>query len=571
MKRFTAGPSMPAISSRETAAENPAALGDYGVDPACSLHIPAAEMLSGDWIPIRRTAGGVLIATADELPHRSTVSEWFPGEELVFRKAGRREIQELIVDMRLDEVADDMANEFTRRSPEYAARTGIRPWQKAAACALALVVAGLLLAQGLAVVVTVISVLFCLGLLFKVFLAMVSSKRPPEAAENREISDDELPTYTILVPAYQEEAVIGETVRWLADMDYPKDKLEILVLVERRDEATARAVREVSPPDFIRIVPLAPGLPQTKPRSCNLGLMLARGELLVIFDAEDRPERDQLRKVAQQFAAGGDRLACVQAKLNYYNERRNPLTRLFSLEYAFWFDLMLPGLARLKLPIPLGGTSNHIRTDVLRRVGGWDAWNVTEDADLGLRLASAGHRVDIADSTTWEECPSVPWAWIMQRTRWLKGYLLTGLVYTRRPVNAFRQFGLAGMVSLLGIVFGTPVVFMFWPCAFLLALAGWAGIHADGLSAQTAAVTATAMWISATIMAAAMLVAAYRRRMSWWTAAIVPFYWLLHAFAGWRGLLQLIRAPYKWEKTSHGAPSSGVDGPAGRQGVTRRP
>lgn len=292
--------------------------------------------------------------------------------------------------------------------------------------------------------------------------------------------------------------------------------------------------------------------------------MLARGELLVIFDAEDRPERDQLRKVARQFAAGGDRLACVQAKLNYYNEARNPLTRLFSLEYAFWFDLMLPGMARLKLPIPLGGTSNHLRTAILRRVGGWDAWNVTEDADLGLRLASTGHRVEIADSTTWEECPSQPWAWTMQRTRWLKGYLLTALVYTRRPLAAVRQFGVAGMVSLLGIVLGTPVIFMFWPCAFLLALAGTTGIHVDGLTARTAGLASAAMWTSAAIMASAMLLAAYRRRISWWTAALVPLYWLLHAYAGWRGLLQLIRAPYTWEKTAHGAPSH-LSHPSGTQ------
>lgn len=556
--------SIRAMSSCGTAVENPTALRDDGFDPVCSRHIPAEEMLLGDWIPVRETADGVLIAIADERMDRSALSVWFPGERLVFRQAGRREIQELVVDMRLGEVADDMANAFTRRFPEYAARTGVRPWQKTAACVLALTTVGTIAAGGLGIVVSAVSFLFCLGLLFKVLLAAAHRKWPAKPPATRELTDDELPDYTILVPAYQEEAVIGETVRWLADLDYPQDKLEVLVLVERRDEATARAVREVDPPGFVRIVPLAPGLPQTKPRSCNLGLMLARGELLVIFDAEDRPERDQLRKVAQQFAAGGDRLACVQAKLNYYNERRNPLTRLFSLEYAFWFDLMLPGLARLKLPIPLGGTSNHLRTDVLRRVGGWDAWNVTEDADLGLRLASTGHRVDIADSTTWEECPARPWAWTMQRTRWLKGYLLTALVYTRRPVAALRQFGAAGMVSLLGIVLGTPVIFMFWPCAFLLALVAAAGPRVDwGLTAQTAAVSAAAMWISAAIMAGAMLVAAYKRRMSWWTAALVPLYWLLHAFAGWRALLQLVRAPYKWEKTTHGAPSSG---PGGRQG-----
>ncbi|MFJ3801172.1 glycosyltransferase [Streptomyces sp. NPDC090088] len=518
-----------------------------GVDPACSAHIPAAAMLAGDWIPLRRTPGGVLVAGAGGAPD---LSAWFPGETLVFRETPRREIQELIVDTRLDEVADDMANAFTRAHPEHAARTGVRPWQRAAGWALLLVVAGALLTGGLDVVVATVAGFFALGLLFKLFLATVSAQSPP--APGRELPDAELPTYTVLVPAYQEEEVIGDTVRWLADLDYPRDKLEILVLVERRDEATACAVRAVQPPDFVRVVPLAPGPPQTKPRSCNLGLMLARGELLVIFDAEDRPERDQLRKVAGQFAAGGDRLACVQAKLNYYNERRNTLTRLFSLEYAFWFDLMLPGLARLGLPVPLGGTSNHLRTEVLRRVGGWDAWNVTEDADLGLRLAATGHRVDIADSTTWEECPARPWAWITQRTRWLKGYLLTGLVYTRRPADTLRRFGRSGLVSLLGIVLGTPLVFMCWPCAFLLAGAAWAG-------RSGCALPAVAMWGSTGLMALGMIMAARRRRMSWWTAALLPAYWLLHAFAAWRGLWQLIRAPFKWEKTAHGTAPKGPE------------
>lgn len=568
MKRIVAGEATPALSSppekmyeshadgsrgRDAFPAGMTALGDDGVDPGCSAHIPAEEMLQGDWIPLRRTSGGVLIAAADNVPERSSLNEWFPGERLAFRQAGRREIQDLIIDIRLEEVADGMANDFTRRFSELAARTGVRRWQKAAACTFALAITVAPLVGCLSYVASAIWFSFCAGILFKVLLAVASLKRHAGKPGGRELYDEELPTYTILIPAYNEGAVIGDTVRWISELDFPKEKLEVLVLVERRDEATARAVREVSPPDFIRIVRLPPGMPQTKPRSCNLGLTLARGQILVIFDAEDRPERDQLRKVASQFAAGDDRLACIQAKLNYYNERRNPLTRLFSMEYAFWFDLMLPGLARLKLPIPLGGTSNHIRTDVLREVGGWDAWNVTEDADLGLRLSLMGYQVDMADSTTWEECPAEPWAWTMQRTRWLKGYLLTALIYTRRPVDALRKFGLSGMVSLLGIVVGTPVVFMLWPFAFLLALAGMTGMHAGGLDAQTAGAAAAAMWAVAAIMAAVMLIAAYRRRMSWSIAVIVPLYWLLHAFAGWRGLLQLIRAPYKWEKTAHGA------------------
>jgi cellulose synthase/poly-beta-1,6-N-acetylglucosamine synthase-like glycosyltransferase len=509
-------------------------------DPGCCAHIPVTELLGHASVPLRRTPDGVLVATALEAPDGAVPGDWFPGERLIFQRAAAAEVQDLILLLRSDDVADEMANAFTRGNPGFAARTGIARWQKAAGCGLALALAAALLTGGLPVIALIIGALFCGAVLIKVGLALAAAgaKRRPRAPA---LPDDELPTYTVLIPAYHEEAVIGDTVRCVADLDYPKDKLEVLVLVERRDEATIRAIRAVDPPDHVRIVLLPPGLPQTKPRSCNLGLMLARGELLVIFDAEDRPERDQLRTVAEHFAAADDRLACVQAKLNFYNARRNALTRLFSVEYSFWFDAMLVGMDRLRLPIPLGGTSNHLRTGVLRRVGGWDAWNVTEDADLGVRLASAGYRVEIGDSTTWEECPDRPWSWIRQRTRWLKGYLLTLLVHTRQPAAAVRRFGVLGMAFLLAVVGGTPVAFMLWPFASVLALAG----------DPTARTVAAAMLGSALTLSAAMLVSAFRRRLPWPSATLVPLYWLLHAFAGWRGLVQLVRAPYTWEKTPH--------------------
>lgn len=516
------------------------AVADPPADPGCSAHIPVTELLRHVSMPLRRTPYGVVIATALDEPERAIPGDWFPGEDLVFQSAGVAEVQDLIVALRAQDVADEMANAFTRDNPLFAARTGIARWQQAAGCALVPALILALFVGGLPVIALIIGALFSGAVLIKVGLAVAAAgakPRVPVAAP----ADEDLPSYTVLIPAYHEEEVIGETVRCVADLDYPKDKLEILVLVERRDEATIRAIRAVDPPGHVRIVLLPPGLPQTKPRSCNLGLLLARGDLLVIFDAEDRPERGQLRTVAGHFAAADDRLACVQAKLNFYNARRNILTRLFSVEYSFWFDAMLVGMDRMRLPIPLGGTSNHLRTDVLRRVGGWDAWNVTEDADLGIRLASAGYRVEIGDSTTWEECPDRPWGWIKQRTRWLKGYLLTLLVHTRRPIPALRRFGVLGMTFLIAIVGGTPAAFMLWPLAALLGLAD------DPVAGLAAAVMAG----SALTLSAAMMVSAFRRRLPWPVAILVPFYWLLHAFAGWRGLVQLIRAPYTWEKTSH--------------------
>lgn len=519
------------------------------LDRSCSKHIPLNELLANDSVPVRRTSEGVLVATSLGTADRHRLNKWFPGENLNFCTAERNTILDSIITVREDDIADEMANGFAQRFPELAARKGIARWQKLAACILTLIIIVVSVFDGRVIIVAT-GLSFCACILFKLLLAIASAgHRTKESIQSR-LSDDELPSYTVLVPAYHEEEVIGPTIQWIADLDYPKDKLEVLVLVERRDKPTAEAVIRANPPDFVRVVWLPPGLPQTKPRSCNLGLLIASGDLLVIFDAEDRPERDQLRKAAVQFADGGDRLACVQAKLNFYNARSSLISRMFSLEYAFWFDMMLPGLDRLGLPVPLGGTSNHLRTKIIQDIGGWDAWNVTEDADLGLRLASAGYQVQVADTTTWEECPDQPWPWIMQRTRWLKGYMLTFLVHTRRPGAARQHFGTAGIATLIGVLAGTPLVFMLWPSAFVLGLLSQAPGQLGGLTTESA-VASSAMGIACGTLSVFMLVAGYRRRLDWPMAMLVPVYWLLHAVAGWRGLLQLIRAPYSWEKTTH--------------------
>jgi len=199
-------------------------------------------------------------------------------------------------------------------------------------------------------------------------------------AEVAALDPRELPTYTVLVPVYKEANVVADLIANLGALDYPREKLEILLLLEENDTETIEAARAARPPSTITFLIVPPGHPQTKPKACNVGLFFARGEFLVIYDAEDKPEPDQLKKAVIAFRRGGDRLVCVQAALNYWNAADNWLTRMFTVEYSFWFDYMLPGLDRLRLPIPLGGTSNHFRTRGLRMLGGWDPFNVTEDA-----------------------------------------------------------------------------------------------------------------------------------------------------------------------------------------------
>ena len=239
-----------------------------------------------------------------------------------------------------------------------------------------------------------------------------------------------LPRYTVLVPVYREANVIGELMRNLGALDYPAEKLEVLVLLESDDTETIEAARAAQPPATVRLVIVPDAQPKTKPKACNVGLFLARGELLVIYDAEDRPDPQQLRKAVAAFEQAGEKTICMQARLRYWNYTTNVLTRMFSLEYGYWFGTMLPGLDRLGLPIPLGGTSNHFRVPQLRELIGWDPHNVTEDADLGLRAAVEGYRVGVIDSDTEEEACAEVRPWIRQRTRWIKGYMQTALVHT---------------------------------------------------------------------------------------------------------------------------------------------
>ena len=380
-------------------------------------------------------------------------------------------------------VADHMANHFSRRAPHLAARSGFARWQRAAGVAAALGVIALLVTAPLVLLIVLAGAIALITAAHVVIAVAARWRRPGGAAAGgaAAVPDAGLPAYTILVPAYQEQDVIGGMVRCLENLDYPQDRLEALILVERRDTATKQAIADADPAPFIRIVEIPPGKPQTKPRSCNAGLLLAKGDLIVIYDAEDRPDPGQLRVAAAQFAAADDTLACVQAKLMVANAGQSFITRQFALEYCLRYELTLPGLARLGLPIPLGGTSNHFRTPVLRELGGWDAWNVTEDADLGMRCAALGYRVEVANSVTYGEMPHQVGAWTRQRTRWLKGFMLTALVHTRNPARTWRTFGRASTATMLTFMAGTPLLYLAQPIVLAIWISGYKGLIARHL------------------------------------------------------------------------------------------
>jgi cellulose synthase/poly-beta-1,6-N-acetylglucosamine synthase-like glycosyltransferase len=302
---------------------------------------------------------------------------------------------------------------------------------------------------------------------------------------------------------------------------------------------------------------VSPGLPQTKPRALNLALMFARGELVTIYDAEDIPQPMQLRHSAQHFKSAPADVACLQARLSYYNSNENWLTRQFTIEYASLFDVLLPALARWRLPLPLGGTSNHFRIGPLKQAGGWDAWNVTEDADLGLRLARLGYRAEVLGSTTFEEANCRLGNWLQQRARWLKGWMQTWIVIMRRPIAAWREMGTAGfltaqvmMAGMVGSALLHPVFLVILFHDLVLAPAG------NGSWVETAyrgqALTVLVLGYGAAMAAGVRALKLRRLDELMPSIATMPVYWLLMSVGGWLALWQLLRAPFHWNKTAHG-------------------
>ena len=328
-------------------------------------------------------------------------------------------------------------------------------------------------------------------------------------------------------------------------------------MLEESDHDTIEAARSLDLEGVFEIVLVPASHPQTKPKACNYALQYARGDFLVIFDAEDKPEPDQLKKVIATFRQSSPNTACVQCRLNYYNAQENWLTRMFTLDYSLWFDLMLPGLQRLGVPIPLGGTSNHFRMDVLRQLKAWDPHNVTEDADLGIRLTQKGYRVGVIDSTTFEEANvSIP-NWIRQRSRWIKGYMQTFLVHTRRPVHLARTVGLPGLIGFVFFIGGTflsgllnPI---FWGIFVLWMIFG-AQLIEPYFPPAILYMSLINLLAGNALLIYLTMVAPFRRRWTYlapWGVTVVG-YWVLMTIASYKALKQLVSNPFYWEKTQHG-------------------
>jgi cellulose synthase/poly-beta-1,6-N-acetylglucosamine synthase-like glycosyltransferase len=438
--------------------------------------------------------------------------------------------------------------------PRFSAATASAGAWRRWACAVSALAAGWILAPdfvGAAVGVGLAGV-FVSWAVLRLAAAMAA---PMRQAKPVRLADSEVPVYTIIVALYQEAAAAKGLIAALDALDYPPEKLDIKLVLELDDARTWAALESMRLGVPYELVTAPAVGPRTKPKALNAALAFARGRYIAVYDAEDRPEPDQLRHALAAFRAGGDRLACVQARLTIDNTADNWLTRLFTAEYAGLYDVFLPGLARHALPLPLGGSSNHFDAALLRSAGAWDPYNVTEDADLGMRLARLGYRTTVIASTTYEEAPAKIGAWMKQRSRWMKGWMQTWRVHMRSPVRLWHELGAAGFVTFQLAIGGTVVSALVHP--LFLALLGWRLAANDLPPDHGAALTALygGAFISGYVASAALaLMGLARRRLlaSAWIVLLMPVHWLMLSAAAWHALIRLLRDPHHWDKTEHG-------------------
>lgn len=531
--------------------------------------LPADEARSWRAVALdgaRQPAGTVAVALADPTPDVLGDIEARLGRRVEPRLCDEGTLDDLLNRVYAEIDADEVTRTLRTQAPELSAfRTSPSLPQSIAAGALAFaMVVGLLSDPMLTatVLVGIATAYFVASTGFR-FYAAWRGMRPgatidPSDEELAALDARGLPVYTILLPLYKEKpSTVRALFAALSRMDYPKHKLDGLLLIEADDDHTRRAIEEVGRPAWMRVLPLPPGTPRTKPRAMGIGLRYAKGSLLTVYDAEDKPDPAQLKKAVWGFRVADESLACLQAKLGYYNPRQNLLTRWFTLEYDAWFNIFLPGLHRIGAPIPLGGTSNHFRRPALDACLGWDPYNVTEDADLGLRFARLGLATAMLESTTEEEANSRLANWLRQRSRWSKGYMQTALVHTRRPVKLVRELGPKATVFFLLTIGGAVVTALLAPIFWLLLLSWiWIQPHwvAELFPGPIYYAASVSLVLGNFLLVFLSLCAAVARGHDDLAphALLTPLYWALMSAATYVALVEFFVRPSHWHKTEHG-------------------
>ena len=534
-------------------------------DPALFDPTMIDEYSRQSFLPWRRNAdNGITFALADPtfaLTHE-LVAKY--GANTTFIGTSRFDIVWLVQKLGQATLSDDALHALSDLSPQHSGKNVFTVRQIIFFYLLfAVFFTGLCFNLKATLIITniIAAVIFFASFLLKFVLSCVASRRDVDIkVEDDEISSlrhEEYPIYTILVPMYKEPEVLPILVNAIRNLSYPQSKLDVKLVLEEDDFETIEAAKKLALESTFEIIAVPPSQPRTKPKACNYALRFAKGEFLTIYDAEDKPESTQLEKVFVAFHKLPKTTVCIQARLNYYNATENWLTRMFTLEYTSWFDFYLPALEFLRIPIPLGGTSNHFRMDALRSLRAWDPYNVTEDADLGVRITQQGWTVAVVNSTTYEEANvSIP-NWIRQRSRWLKGYMQTYLVHMRHPIQFYRKtggVGFWGFQFFIGGTFMTALLAPIFCIPFVLFTVFKFKSGTDIFPMSIVALNTFNLLLGNGFLIYTYLLCSFKRQYQHLApyALTVPFYWALQSIAAYKGLVQLITKPFYWEKTQHG-------------------
>ena len=442
----------------------------------------------------------------------------------------------------------------------WAVNSGIRQWT--AVGILAVLGLALLLAPlwtvSLACLLAFVTLLMSTGLKAAACWAQLSKRaRDPPEFDPRHNPTFRLPHVSVLVPLLREKEIAAALIKRLSRLTYPKSLLSVVLVLEEEDQITRDTIARTDLPEWITVieVPAANRL-TTKPRALNYALDFCRGSIIGIWDAEDRPQPDQIERIVTRFQSAPENVACLQGILDYYNTKENWLSRCFTIEYAAWWRVMLPGIARLGMVVPLGGTTLFFRRDILEKLGGWDAHNVTEDADLGLRLARHGYVTELIPTVTYEEANCRTWPWVRQRSRWLKGYLITWCVHMRDPRSLLADLGLQRFLGVQTMFLATfcqfacaPLLWSFW-----LAFFGLPHPVAQTLGAPVMWGMIICFVFSGLLnlgIAAAAVSGRNQNSLLWWVLTL-PLYFPLGVLASYKGLHEFVTCPFFWDKTAHG-------------------
>lgn len=386
---------------------------------------------------------------------------------------------------------------------------------------------------------------------YRFVLSLVGLRGDTESDLKVQYSKD-LPKYCVLLPMRNEPIpVVQALINNMQKLNYPTDKLDIVMLVDIDDDYL-EDIKKLEIPKHFRILSSEATFPFTKPKVCNLGLITTDAEYVTVYDAEDAPDPDQLLKVLYKFQ--DESVSCVQCRLNYNNKRPNWLAKFFNLEYLTWFSMTIVGLDKVQgqnAVIPLGGTSQHLRVKELIEMGGWDAVNVTEDCDLGIRLARQGKRTVISDSVTQEIAVEELKHFIPQRTRWQMGFMVTYINQCKTPINLMKELGFMGMLHFYFSIFGNFINPLITPLLFFIFIRSYFfGYDGETFLQVLPWITLVGNFI---LIVASHLIASlkYQNGKFWYMSILQPFYYLIQVVTVHRAVYKLITAPYKWEKTAH--------------------